>query len=150
MRRLSAFLAILGILAIAALALRATAQEGPPGGPPGPGGQDGGGPGGPPPPDHRGGPGGGFHLLPRFVAEKLNLTDEQQRKIAKLERETKAKLDKILTPEQRKTLDEARPPRPGEDGPNGGRGRPRGGPGGSGPGGGGPGGGGGQHTPNGF
>jgi hypothetical protein len=66
------------------------------------------------------------------VAEKLNLTDDQVQQIAELERETKAKLDKILTPEQRKILSQTRPPRPGEGGPNGGRRRPRNGAGGGG------------------
>jgi Spy/CpxP family protein refolding chaperone len=66
----------------------------------------------------QGGPGGGFHLLPRFVVEKLNLTDSQQQQIADLEKDTKAKLDKILTPEQKKTLDEMRPPHPGQGDPS--------------------------------
>jgi len=88
-----------------------------------PGGPDGG-PGGP------GGPDGGFHLIPRFVTEKMNLTADQLQQIAELEKETKAELDKILTPEQRNILEEARPPLPGGQG-----GRP----GGGGPGSGGPG-----------
>lgn len=55
-----------------------------------------------------GGPGGhrgGFHLLPPFVMDKLNLTDDQKKALAELEKETKAKLDKILTDEQKKILD---------------------------------------------
>ncbi len=82
-----------------------------------------------------GGPGGhrgGFHLLPPFVMDKLNLTDDQKKALAELEKETKAKLDKILTDEQKKILDRAHPPFPG--GP-GGHGRP--GQGGNGPNGGG-------------
>jgi len=105
------------------------------GGPGGPGGGGpGGGPGGP------GGPGGGAHLIPRFAEEKLNLSEDQRREIADLEREMKDKLAKILTPDQMKTLEEARPPQRGQGGPGGGG---QGGPGGggqSGPGGGGPGG----------
>ena len=74
--------------------------------------------------------------------EQLNLTPEQLGQIAELEKETKAKLDKILTPEQQKILEESRPPRlegqggPGMPGGPGGRavrrtgGGPRGGPGG--------------------
>ena len=86
-----------------------------------------------------------FHLIPPFAAERMKLTEEQRKQIKQLANETKAKLDSILTPEQRKILQEARPPRPGQ-GP-GGPGGPadrRGGPGGPGgrPGGpGGPGGG---------
>ena len=85
------------------------------------------------------GPGGGFHLIPVFAAEKMNLTDDQRKQLDELAKETKAKLDKILTPEQQKILEEARPPRPGQ-----GAGGPGGGQGGRGPGGqgGGPGGGG--------
>jgi hypothetical protein len=87
-----------------------------------------GGPGGGP--EGPGGPEGGFHLIPRFAVEKMDLTADQLQQIAELEKETKAKLDKILTPEQQKTLEEARPPLPGGQG-----GRP----GGGGPGSGGPG-----------
>jgi Spy/CpxP family protein refolding chaperone len=53
--------------------------------------------------------------------EHLNLTEDQQKKIAALEAEVKAKLEKILTPEQLQQLKEMRPPgRPG--GPGGGPG----------------------------
>jgi Spy/CpxP family protein refolding chaperone len=87
------------------------------GGPGGPGGPGGGGPGGP----GGGGPGrppGGVHVIPRFAEEKLNLTDDQRKQVDDLEKEVKEKLSKILTPEQMKTLEEARPPR----GPGGGQG----------------------------
>ena len=90
------------------------------------------------PPGREGGPGGpgghrGFHLLPPRAQEQLNLTADQQKQVAALEAEVKAKLEKILTPEQLTQLKQMRPP-------------PRqGGPGGGGPGGpGGPGGGGGE------
>ena len=84
MRRFLAFIAVLGIFAIAAVAVRTTAQNGPPTAratvvPV-------------EPPRHghgrRGGPDGlgGFHLLPPFVVEKLDLTKEQQKKLAKLEK----------------------------------------------------------------
>lgn len=59
--------------------------------------------GGPPPP--------GFRLIPPFARDRLNLTDDQRSRIALLETETKAALAKILTPEQMKTLESARPPR---------------------------------------
>ena len=76
----------------------------------------------------RGGP-GGFHLLPPRAQEQLNLTDEQKKQIAALEAETKAKLEKILTPEQLEQLKNMRPPmRPGGPGGQGGpagEGRPQ-------------------------
>ena len=94
-------------------------QEGGPGGPPG-GGP--GGPGGPPP--------GGVHLIPRFALAKLNLTDDQKKQVDELEKDCKAKLAKILTPEQMKILESARPPRGPGGGGQGGRGQgPGGGPG---------------------
>ena len=49
-------------------------------------------------PGRAGGLGREFHLIPPFAAEKMNLTPDQQRQIAELEKEVKAKLDKILTP----------------------------------------------------
>jgi hypothetical protein len=39
-----------------------------------------------------------LHLIPPFAAEKMNLTPDQQRQIAELEKEVKAKLEKILAP----------------------------------------------------
>lgn len=82
----------------------------------------------------RGGPGGqgGFHILPPRAQEQLKLTDEQKTQIAALETETKAKLEKILTPEQMQQLKNMRPPmRQGGPGGQGGPGM-RGGPGGPG------------------
>ena len=70
-------------------------------------------------PDGPGGPGGGFHLIPRFAEEQMNLSEEQRQRIAELEREGKARFDKILTPAQKNILDEARPPRPGQGGQRG-------------------------------
>jgi hypothetical protein len=63
----------------------------------------------------------------------LDLTNQQQEEIAKLEKEVKDRLEKILTDKQKKKLQELRPPGPG--GPQGGdrpnrRGGPGGGPGG--------------------
>jgi outer membrane protein assembly factor BamB len=89
---------------------------GPPGGGPGGaggpggGGRGGRGPGGP----GRGGFGGfgGFaapgQLLPPFLQERLNLTDEQKKQLEALQKEVDGKLDKILTEEQRKQLKEMR------------------------------------------
>jgi hypothetical protein len=69
------------------------------------------------------------------VVEKLNLTDDQRKQLEELAKETKAKLDKILTPEQQKILRDTRPPRPNQGGPGGqgkhgggGQGGPDGGP----------------------
>src|SRR5665213_884002 len=78
-----------------------------------------------PPPRQEGGAGGpppGYHLLPRFTLEKLNLTDDQQKQVAALEQEVKDKLAKILTADQMKTLETARPPRRGPGGNGGGQG----------------------------
>ena len=69
-----------------------------------------------------GGPGGrgGFHLLPPRAQEQLNLTADQQKQLADLEAELKAKLEKILTPEQQQLLKQMRPPqRPGGQGGGG-------------------------------
>jgi hypothetical protein len=49
--------------------------------------------------------GGGVRVLPPRVADGLTLTDEQKRQLAELEAEAKEKLDKFLTPEQRKVLE---------------------------------------------
>ena len=105
MRRLSMCVVACGLLAVVGVSVRAIGQE-TPGGPPrksegGRGGPEGG---GPPP---------GFHLLPRFLVDKLNLSEDQRKQIEELEQETKAKLNKILTPEQQKIMAETRPPRPG-------------------------------------
>ena len=70
------------------------------------------------------GPDRGFHLMPYFAVEKMNLTPDQQERLAKLEKEVKAKLDKILTLEQQKALDAARPPLPGSPDGRPGFGRP--------------------------
>jgi Spy/CpxP family protein refolding chaperone len=96
-----------------------------------------------PPPGRQGGPGGpgggaghgpgGFHLLPPRAHEQLNLTADQEKQVAALEAEVKAKLEKILTPDQLKQLKQMRPPRrqggPGGQGGLGGSGSD-GGPGG--------------------
>jgi hypothetical protein len=62
------------------------------------------------------------HLIPPFAAEKMNLTDDQRKQLDDLAKEVKAKLEKILTPEQMEILREARPPRMGPGGPGNGQG----------------------------
>ena len=58
-------------------------------------------------------------VLPPFAREAIQLTDEQKKQIAELEKEVKAKLEKILTAEQIKSLESARPPLgPGGERPN--------------------------------
>jgi hypothetical protein len=52
-------------------------------------------------------------VLPPFVAEQLELTADQKKEIAELEKEVKAKLDKILTADQKKKLETLGPPRGG-------------------------------------
>ena len=95
----------------------------------GPGGRSGdGGPGGRGP--------GGFgpppigQILPPIVQERLNLTDAQKKQLEAMQKELDAKLDKLLTEEQRKQLKEMKERGPGGRGPGG-----RGGDGGRGPGG---------------
>ena len=73
---------------------------------------------------------GGFHLLPPRAAEQLNLTADQEKQIAALEKDTRAKLEKILTKEQLEQLKQMRPPM--RRGNRGGMG-PGGGPNGHGP-----------------
>ena len=51
-----------------------------------------------------------LHLLPPHAQEGLKLTAEQQKQVSDLEVETKAKLGKILTPEQLQQLKQMRPP----------------------------------------
>ena len=109
-------------VAFAALALTATSQP-PPGGDkkggagkgPGGGGAEKGGP-----PRYEIG-----QIFPPFVKVGLELTKEQQKQIDELEKDLKAKLNKILTADQKKKIGEIRPPMPG--GPPGGGG-PGGGP----------------------
>lgn len=90
-----------------------------------------------------GGRGGAFspgQVLPGALKERLELSDEQKKKIEEIEKDVKAKLDKILTDEQKKKLEQGGGGgrRPGADGgrpggrggdggrPGGGRGRPGG------------------------
>ncbi|HEX4592050.1 MAG TPA: hypothetical protein VH120_19100 [Gemmataceae bacterium] len=118
-----------GLLALVAAGLFALTAESQP-----PEGKEKGGRGG-----QRGGPGGGpgrFELgrvLPPFVKDQLNLTEDQEKQIADLEKDVKAKLMKILTADQQKQLQEMRPRGPGgPGGPGGGDGPPEGGRGGRG------------------
>jgi Spy/CpxP family protein refolding chaperone len=107
-------IAMVATLGALALAVNAQDNNQPPGGPPPSDSQ--------PPAQHFGGPGGrgGFHLLPPRAAEQLKLTDDQKTQLAALEAETKAKLEKILTPEQMTQLKNMRPPMR-QGGPGGGQ-----------------------------
>ena len=58
-------------------------------------------------------------ILPPFLVEQLKLTDDQKKELAVLQKETEAKLDKLLTDDQRKQLKEMKDRAPGGD-----RGRP--------------------------
>jgi hypothetical protein len=92
-------------------------------------GGPGGGPGG------FGGPGGGppqpGQILPAMLRQRLSLTADQQEQIDALQKEVDAKLDKILTSEQKQQLKQMRERGPGGFGPGGPP--PGGGPGGFGP-----------------
>jgi hypothetical protein len=94
------------------------------GGPPGFGPPDGG-PGGPrmgggPPPR----PG---EVLPSMLQQRLNLTAAQTKQVADLQKEVDARLEKILTEEQREQFKQMRERGPGGFGPPGRGGRPPGG-----------------------
>jgi len=69
-------------------------QGGPPGGR-GPGGPGGRGPGGMPQPGQ---------ILPSFLQDQLKLTADQKKELAEVQKEVDAKLDKILTSDQKKQL----------------------------------------------
>jgi outer membrane protein assembly factor BamB len=82
--------------------------------PGGPGGFPGGGPGGFPGGGPGGFPGGGPgrvpqpEFMPPFIQEMLRLTADQKQQLEKLKKEADARLDKILTEEQRKQLKQMR------------------------------------------
>jgi hypothetical protein len=89
-------------------------------GPGGPGGRFGGPGGGPGGPGGRfGGGGGGFggpsvgQVLPPFLRDMLEVTDEQKKQLDELQKDVDAKLAKILTDEQKKKLRETRERGPG-------------------------------------
>ena len=52
-----------------------------------------------------------FHLFPRNMEDRLNLTDSQRQQIEDLQKEAKAKLYQILTPQQQTQFEQLRPPR---------------------------------------
>ena len=87
-KSLASFLALLGLAAGFAIA-----QEAPP-----------------PPPAESGLP--RPHLLPRGAETRLSLTDEQKQQLKDLENETKARLERILTPAQAGQLKSMGPPPP--------------------------------------
>lgn len=136
----------------AATAFAFAQQPGQPGGGGGKGGKGGGDKGG------KGGPGGGGFpggfggggfgppplgtLLPGPVADQLKMTDDQKKKVAELQKDIDAKLEKLLTADQLKQFKEMKERGPGRGGfPGGGfPGGPGGFPGGPGGPGGGPGG----------
>jgi hypothetical protein len=90
---------------------RSSGFRGPGGGPPGFGGPD-----GPPRPGQ---------ILPPMFRQRLSLTVEQENQVDALQKEVEAKLDKILTAEQRQQLQEIRERGPGGFGsPGGGFGPP--------------------------
>ncbi len=88
------------------------------------GGPGGGGPGFGPPGGGPGGPGMGRpqpgEILPRFLRDRLELSDEQEKQIQALQKEVDAKLAKILTSDQKQQLQEMRQRGPGGPGGPGG------------------------------
>lgn len=107
---------------LTALAAKEPPTEG--GGPGGFGPPLGGGPGG-----FMGGPPRPGEVLPSFLQQRLKLTDEQKAKVADLQKDVDAQLDKILTDEQKTELKEMRRRGPGGFGPPPGGRRPGGRPG---------------------
>jgi hypothetical protein len=69
-----------------------------PGGPGGPGGRPGG----------FGPPGQPGMIMPPFVQDALKLTDEQKQQIAEIQKDVQARIEKVLTEDQRKQLQEMR------------------------------------------
>lgn len=57
-------------------------------------------------------------LFPPGLRDELKLTPEQEKAVAAMEKDLKEKLDKLLTPEQKKVIEEFRP-RPPLGGPGG-------------------------------
>lgn len=57
-------------------------------------------------------------LFPPGLRDELKLTDEQEKALAAIEKDVKDKLDKLLTAEQKRTVEEFRP-RPPMGGPGG-------------------------------
>src|SRR4051794_21352532 len=96
----------LSILVWWVAALIAQPPEGPDKGPGKKGRPPRGGPGGPPGPFEPG------RVLPPPMRDQLNLTAEQQKQLDALEKDVKDRLFLILTDNQRKQLQEMRPPRP--------------------------------------
>jgi hypothetical protein len=81
-----------------------------------------------------GGPGGRFggmpqpgHILPGFLQDQLKLTTDQKQRLAQLQKEVDARLDKILTDDQKKQLKNMSPGGRGGFGPRGPGGPPPGG-----------------------
>jgi hypothetical protein len=93
-------------------------------------------PGGFGPPGGFGGPPRFGDLMPRFLADRLKLTDEQKKQVAALQKEADGALDKLLKEDQKKRLKEMQQGfagGPGGPPPGGPGGPPPGGPGGFGP-----------------
>ena len=62
------------------------------------------------------------HVLPPGAVEKLKLTADQQKELAAIEADVKARLEKLLTPEQVQQLQQMRPPHKPRAGVQGGPG----------------------------
>src|SRR5882724_1971762 len=85
-------------------------------GPPGGGGPDGQGRGGPGGPGGRGGPPQPGQVLPPMLQDALNLTDDQKKQVADLQKDVDTKLAKILTADQLKQMKQMRGRGPGGPG----------------------------------
>jgi hypothetical protein len=90
------------------------------GGPPGFGPRGGGPPGGGPPGGFMMGMGRPGEILPRMLQDRLKFTPQQRTDLEDLQKEVDAKLDKILSAEQKTQLKQLRERGPGGFGPRGG------------------------------
>lgn len=134
MRVLAAVLFVGAMLAVASFSTAqppAGGKGGQPGGQPGKGGDKGGDKGGFP-----GGGKGGFgmkggpalgQVMPTFVQDQLKLTDAQKKDVEAIQKEIDAKIEKLLTDEQKKLYKEMKERGPGGRGGPGGPGGPPGG-----------------------
>ena len=126
MRTLAAVLFVGAMLAVASL----TSAQPPDGGKGGPGGKgpdgkDKGGKGGP---GGKGGLGGGPALgqvMPAFVQDQLKLTDAQKKDLDAMQKDVDAKIEKLLTDDQKKAYKEMKDRGPGRPGGPGGNPPPK-------------------------
>ena len=118
MRTLAAVLFVGAMLAVASL----TSAQPPDGGKGGPDGKGKGGKGGPGGKGGFGGPPPLGQIMPAFVQDQLKLTDAQKKDLDAMQKDVDAKIEKLLTDEQKKAYQEMKDRGPGRPGGPGGPG----------------------------